>query len=131
MPRERPSAFPRIWAISVFGSMPARQAHADVAMQGKNRVAGLQVEAGADGGGFLPDAGEDAPEHFALAVEDGEPLLERAAQEHAVVEVQERVGRSVRFRRAFGHVRPFQSVSRESAANKSERILARPAGRRS
>jgi len=50
--------------------------------------------------------------NLALAVEDREPLLEGAAQEHAVVEIEQSVGRSIRLE-SLRHGSPFARISRK------------------
>ena len=78
------------------------QQRADVADHGREPVCFLEGVGGADGNGFLAEAGVQAADDFVLAEELGHGVFDLAVEAHVVVEVEILLaGKFSRFRAGF------------------------------
>ena len=78
------------------------QQRADIADHGRDPIAFFQGVAGADGDGFLAEAGIEAADNFILAEEANHALFELAVELHVVVEIEVLLARQ-RLGRGLGH----------------------------
>src|SRR5580693_4471799 len=111
--QRRRSEFRHVLGEDVARGDAFHEQRADVANHGSDPVAFFQGVAGADGDGFLAEAGIKAADNFILAEEADHSLFELAVQLHVVVEVEMlRAGQRLcrRLSQRLGHAMlPFSS----------------------